>query len=239
MIDKDRLIVALDTSDLGQAREWVQGLKPLCSTFKVGLELFIHAGAKAVEMVHAEGGRVFLDLKFHDIPNTVARASAAATALGVFMFNVHCSGGAAMMEAAAEAARREAQALKLKPPVVLGVTVLTSITPEALAVEIGIPEPPEAAVVRFAKSARQCGLGGVVASPREAALIRLACGDDFKIVTPGIRPAGENAGDQARIMTPEAAVGAGADYLVVGRPITSAPDPLEAARSLLGATPRL
>jgi orotidine-5'-phosphate decarboxylase len=183
--------------------------------------------------VHEEGCKVFLDLKFHDIPNTVARASAAATALGVFMFNVHCSGGSLMMKTAVEAARREADSRGIAPPLLLGVTVLTSMSQETLAQDVGIPDTPENTVVRWAEMAKQCGIGGVVASPREAALIRQHCGKDFTIVTPGIRPAGSESDDQIRIKTPEAAIKMGADYLVIGRPVTQAPDPLHAFKSIV------
>ena len=180
----------------------------------------------------ANGIKVFLDLKFHDIPNTVRAATREATRMGVSMLNVHASGGRAMMAAAAESAREASSALRMSRPLVLGVTVLTSLASEDLK-EIGIGGGPEDAVGRLARLAQSAGLDGVVASPREIAAIRRACGPHFVIVTPGIRPATAEVNDQARIATPASAVQAGADFLVVGRPITAALDPAAAAEAIV------
>jgi orotidine-5'-phosphate decarboxylase len=228
---RDRLIVALDVSTLEQARSMVAELHDLVGMFKIGLELFSSHGPRAVETVHDQGGRVFLDLKYHDIPNTVAGAARAAVRMGVAMFNVHVAGGAEMMKAALDAVREEAG--RQKWPQVLGVTVLTSLGTEQLRDELGLVRPPQEQVLFWASQASDCGLAGVVASPREIGLIRQQCGNDFLIVTPGIRPAGSGTDDQKRIGTPGEALRAGADYLVVGRPITKAPDPRQAALAII------
>ena len=189
-------------------------------------------------MVHeltSRGDRVFLDLKFHDIPNTVAGAVQSAVATGAWMVNVHASGGSAMMKAAAEAATTAAAALGRPRPLVIGVTVLTSMTDAALA-EVGVARPVLEQVVHLARLAKQSGLDGVVASPQETAAIRAACGPDFQIVTPGIRPADQQGkDDQARTLTPAEAMKAGSTYLVIGRPITGAPDPREAAKQIFAS----
>lgn len=224
--EQDRLIVALDNPDLASAEETVRRLSGRVGCFKVGKELFTAAGPDAVRMVARHGGRVFLDLKFHDIPNTVAGAVRSAAKLGVWMCNVHAQGGEAMMRAAAEEARAADGRMA-----VVAVTILTSLDQEALR-EIGWDETPEAAVVRLARLAHRAGLRGVVASSREAQAIREACGAEFWIVTPGVRPAGAHLGDQKRVLTPREAIHAGADYLVVGRPITAAVDPAAAAAAV-------
>jgi orotidine-5'-phosphate decarboxylase len=228
---RERLIVALDVSTLEQARRLVAELHDLAGMFKVGLELFCSYGPRAVETVLEQGGGVFLDLKYHDIPNTVAGAARAAVRMGVSMFNVHVAGGAEMMKAALEAARQDAGSEAM--PKVLGVTVLTSLGADQLQDELGLVRPLQEQVVFWAKQARDCGLSGVVASPREIETIRQRCGDDFLIVTPGIRLVGAEQGDQKRISTPGAAIRSGADYLVVGRPITKAPDPRRAALAII------
>jgi orotidine-5'-phosphate decarboxylase len=209
----------------------VAELYGLVGMFKVGLELFSSHGPRAVETVHEQGGRVFLDLKYHDIPNTVSGASRAAARMGVTMFNVHVAGGTEMMKAALDAVREEAG--QRKWPQVLGVTVLTSLGADQLRDELGLVRPPQEQVVFWAKQARDCGLAGVVASPQEIGLIRKQCGNDFLIVTPGIRPAGSGQDDQKRVSTPGEALRAGADYLVVGRPITRAPDLRQAALAII------
>jgi orotidine-5'-phosphate decarboxylase len=228
---RERLIVALDVSTLEQARSLVAELHDLAGMFKVGLELFCSHGPRAVETVLEQGGRVFLDLKYHDIPNTVAGAARAAVRMGVSMFNVHIAGGAEMMKAALEAARREAGSEVA--PRILGVTVLTSLGADQLRDELGLVRPPQEQVVFWAKQARDCGMSGVVASPQEIRTVRQHCGDGFLIVTPGIRPAASSSDDQKRIGTPGEALHSGADYLVVGRPITRAPDPRQAALAII------
>lgn len=225
---KNKLIVALDVPTLAQAQKLVETLSPTVVCYKIGKELFTSEGPAVVKMVHDKGGKVFLDLKFHDIPNTVAGAVRAAAKLGVWMVNVHASGGADMMREAIQAA-----AGTPNPPLVIGVTVLTSMNEEGLK-EIGVTNTAVGEqVVRLAKLAKSNGLSGVVASAQEATMLRRAFGKDFLIVTPGVRPAGSATGDQKRVLTPKAAIAAGADYLVVGRPITESPDPRAAAEAIL------
>ncbi len=227
MDNKDRIIVALDQEDLGTAERLVKSLSGLISFFKVGSELFSAAGPDAVRMVRDAGARVFLDLKYHDIPNTVARAARRAAGLGVSLLNVHTLGGTAMMRAAADAAREADPETR-----VIGVTVLTSMDAADLS-EVGIGDAPEAQVLRLARLARDAGLAGVVSSAREAGTLRRELGPDFILVTPGIRPAGSDQGDQKRIVTPADAFAAGADYIVVGRPIAAAPDVRAAAEMII------
>ena len=215
MADTPVLIVALDLPSLADAKALVQRLRPTTAWFKIGSMLFTRVGPDAVRMVHEAGGQVFLDLKFHDIPQTIAGGVAAAADLGVALVTVHCAAGPAAL-AAAVAARPPGSSLKL-----LGVTRLTSE-----AGRVG------ASVVRAALAARDARLDGVTASVRECARIKGACGTDFRVLTPGIRPAGAVVHDQARVATPRQAVRAGADYLVVGRPITGAPDPASAAMAV-------
>jgi orotidine-5'-phosphate decarboxylase len=232
MSAKDKLIVALDLPSAAAAARLAESLYERVGVFKVGSELFTAEGPVLVRYLVANGAKVFLDLKFHDIPNTVRAATREAVQMGVRMLNVHAAGGRAMMAAAAESARETSNALHISPPLVLGVTVLTSLTAEDLQ-EIGMEGGIENAVPRLARLAQAAGLDGVVASPREIAAIRRACGPSFVIVTPGIRPATAEANDQARIATPSAAIRAGADFIVVGRPITAAPDPLAAAAAIV------
>ena len=222
-----KVIVALDFADPAHAIALVDRLDPRACALKVGKELFVIAGPEPVRWMIGKGFRVFLDLKFHDIPNTVAQACAAATRLGVWMLNVHASGGRAMLIAARETVNRTAAERRLPPPLLIGVTVLTSLDGADLR-EIGIIDPPEAEVLRLARLTADCGFDGVVCSAAEAAALKRELGRDFKLVTPGIRPAGAASDDQARIVTPEAAIANGADYLVIGRPITHAADPLAA-----------
>ncbi|HEX8142549.1 MAG TPA: orotidine-5'-phosphate decarboxylase [Pyrinomonadaceae bacterium] len=223
---RERLIVALDLETAREAREMFARLRASAVMFKIGSQLFTAAGPAIVREMVEEGARIFLDLKFHDIPNTVARAGIEAARLGVSIFNVHALGGREMMqrtrEAVAEASEREG----LKPPSIIAVTALTSADDAALE-EVGIPEGAAALVTRLARLAWECGLDGVVASPVEVTLVRDAIHTDgFLIVTPGVRPAGFAADDQKRFTTPAQAMRAGADYLVVGRAILRAPDPL-------------
>jgi orotidine-5'-phosphate decarboxylase len=228
----DRLYVALDVERLDAADALLERLSGVVGGCKIGSQLFTAAGPAAVERARKRGYRVFLDLKYHDIPNTVAGAVREATRLGVFMLNVHASGGLATLRAAAEAATAAAAEFALPRPLVLGVTVLTSLDRRALEVEVGVHGTVEAHVLHLAGHAREAGLDGCVASPKEISPLRLALGRRWVIVTPGIRPA-ERDDDQARTATPGAAARAGADYLVVGRPITAAPDPVAAAQAIV------
>ncbi|HMQ32333.1 MAG TPA: orotidine-5'-phosphate decarboxylase [Chloroflexaceae bacterium] len=228
---RERVLVALDTPGLDAALDLARTLRPHVGGFKVGLELCTAAGApRVVEAVVAAGGAVFLDLKLHDIPNTVAGAVRAVCALGpaVRMLTLHCQGGAAMLLAAAEAA-----AAAPHRPLLLGVTVLTSVDAAALRDELGVAAGLEEQVAHLARLAQSCGLDGIVASPLEVGAIRRACGPGPLVVTPGVRPGWAVAGDQRRVLTPDEALAAGADYLVVGRPITAAPDPAAAAARLV------
>lgn len=238
MRPEDRLIVALDVPGRDSALALARCLGPVAGRFKVGLELFTAAGPGLVAEIAAAdpatGGRVFLDLKFHDIPNTVAGAVRAAVRTGAWMMNVHASGGREMMHRAAAAAAEESARLGTPRPLVVAVTVLTSLDAVALTDEVGVGRDPLSHVLFLAERAREAGLDGVVCSPLEVGAVKRACGREFLAVTPGVRPVAAAAGDQRRHLTPAAAVAAGADYLVVGRPITAAPDSLAAARRLLG-----
>jgi orotidine-5'-phosphate decarboxylase len=227
--NRDRLCVALDGSDRGWITSTARILAPHVGWLKLGLEAFTAFGPDLVREVAGIGTRVFFDIKLHDIPNTVRHAAANCAATGAAMFNVHASGGRAMLRAAIEGA---ADGSPSEPPKVLAVTVLTSLDQEALA-ELGLDQPPDELVRRWALLAREVGLDGVVASALEAPAIRRECGPDFLIVTPGIRPMWSVAGDQRRVMTPSDAHRAGADILVVGRPITGADSPEEAAARIL------
>jgi orotidine-5'-phosphate decarboxylase len=228
----ERLYVALDVERLDEAEALLDRLAGVVGGCKIGSQLFTAAGPVAVERALKRGFRVFLDLKYHDIPNTVGGAVREATRLGVFMLNVHAGGGLAMMRAAAEAAMTAAKELALPRPLVLGVTVLTSLDRRALETEAGVPGTVQAHVLRLAERAREAGLDGCVASAHEIGPLRLGLGPRWVIVTPGIRPA-ERADDQRRTATPAAAIRAGADVLVVGRPITAAGDPATAAWAIL------
>jgi orotidine-5'-phosphate decarboxylase len=230
---RERLVLALDVDDFKKADELVDKLSDYVGVFKIGSQLFTAEGAKVVNMLNERGGKVFLDLKFHDIPNTVARAAEVATKLGVYIFNVHTSGGYEMMKAAAKASKKISLALGVRKPLILGVTLLTSINQEILEKEIGIKKRLEEQVVHLAKLAKTAGLDGVVASSREIKQIRKTCGEDFIILTPGIRPAGKSSDDQKRVMTPGEAIKLGADFLVIGRPIRNASNPVEAAKEIL------
>jgi orotidine-5'-phosphate decarboxylase len=230
---RDRLIVALDVDSLAQAERLAERLDGLVRRFKIGSQLFTAGGPAVVEAIQKRGAEVFLDLKFHDIPNTVAGAAREAARLGVFMFNVHASGGLAMMKAAADGAAAAAVELSVRRPLAIAVTVLTSLDRAALHRELGVTSSVEGHVLRLSELAREAGLDGTVASPVEIAAIRRSLGAAWVIVTPGVRPAGSAAGDQSRVATPAAAARAGAHYRVVGRPITGAPDPAAAAAAIL------
>jgi len=223
MTPKDRLIVALDVGDAKSARGLVSSLAGEVGLFKVGSELFVSAGPAFVRELVEGGEKVFLDLKFHDIPNTVARAVRSASLLGATFVDLHALAGSAALKAAAKE-RGESR--------LLAITILTSHD-EGTLLELGIQGPIVEAVSRLARLAQDAGASGVVASPEEAGRIRSVCGPDFVIVTPGIRPAGSAANDQARLSSPAAALSGGADYLVVGRPITEASNPREAARAIV------
>lgn len=232
MASSNKLIVALDTADLKKAAKIVRALTPLVKMFKVGKELFTVAGPDAAKMVRRHKAGVFLDLKFHDIPNTVGAACAAATRLGVSMLNVHASGGKQMLFQAVQAVHKTSAELKIKPPILLGVTVLTSLTDQDLK-EVGFAQKTAQQVERLAKLSKNCGLDGVVASGQEIGLIRKATQTPFVIVTPGVRPLWAAPGDQKRIITPQKAIRDGADFIVVGRPITENADPRAAAKKIL------
>ena len=219
-MDKDKIIIALDVNTIKEAKRLLDILSPHAKIFKIGMELFYSCSAKAVELVKKYDREVFLDLKFHDIPNTVKNASKVATKLGVFMFNVHTSGGRDMMRAALEGAEEESERQGLDRPRILGVTVLTSL------------ESSERQVLDMARSAKESGIDGVVASAQEAKAIRKELGKEFLIVTPGIRPEGSEKQDQNRTATPQEALQAGADYIVIGRPVTKAKDPIKVLEAI-------
>jgi len=227
MPKNERLIAALDVRSLDEAKAMVDSLIPAVKIFKVGLGLFTLCGPAAVKMVNDKGGKVFLDLKFHDIPNTVASAVKSASDLSVFILNVHTLGGSEMMRKAAEAVK----GIPARPKI-LGVTILTSMDQKAIN-GLGIEKSVEEEVLNLAMMAREAGLDGVVASPQETSAIRQKLGKDFIVVTPGVRPKWAAKGDQKRIATPAEAIRSGADYIVVGRPIIKADDPVEAARKII------
>jgi orotidine-5'-phosphate decarboxylase len=226
----EQLLVALDVDTVDDARALAKRLRGFVGGFKVGSRLFTSHGSRFVEELVGGGDRVFLDLKFHDIPNTVAGAVGAAARMGVWMVNVHASGGLDMMRAAREAADEEAARVLQSPPLVIAVTVLTSIGQSTLP-DIGVSGDLGDQVVRLATLAQGAALDGVVASPREIKLIREKCGERFAIVTPGIRGSADLKGDQARTESAQAALEAGASYIVVGRPIIAAKDPRAAAEA--------
>ena len=221
------ILVALDYDNKNHALQLIEKLDPNMCRLKVGKEMFTLFGPQLVKDIHDRGFDLFLDLKFHDIPNTVAKAVAAAAELGVWMTNVHASGGLAMMDAAKKALLPYGD----KAPMLIAVTVLTSMSDDDLKL-LGINVPAFEHVQRLAKLTQQAGLDGVVCSAQEATALKSLLGQDFKLVTPGIRPVGSDAGDQHRVMTPPQAIAAGSDYLVIGRPITKAADPLAALQAI-------
>lgn len=231
---RERILVALDVPSLSEALTLVNQLKGRVGGFKVGLELCHSEGTnQVIQTISAAGGNVFLDIKMKDIPNTVAGATRVVTKPGVFMFNLHCDGGIAMMRASVEAARSVSE----NPPLIIGVTVLTSLSATDLHSDLGIVEDVEQYVVRLARLAKSAGLNGVVCSVKEVPAIKDACGQDFITVTPGIRPLWAAANDQRRAVTPAQAIAAGSDYLVIGRPITNPPaeigSPVDAVEKII------
>lgn len=224
MSDTPKILVALDFDDLDACLSLVDQLDPKFCRLKVGKEMFTLFGPQLIETLQLKGFDVFLDLKFHDIPTTVSKALKAAASLGVWMVNVHASGGQRMLDAAAEAVKSGSH-----QPLLIAVTVLTSMSEADLPL-IGVSASPEEQVLRLSSLARNAGLDGVVCSPHEVSVIKKTCANNFLCVTPGIRPAFASKGDQHRIMTPSEALAAGSDYLVIGRPITQAKNPLEALR---------
>lgn len=229
---REKIIIALDVESEEAALSLVAQLHDLAGAFKIGLQLYSRYGPAIVCKVNAAGGKVFLDLKFHDIPNTVARAAEAAVETGVWMFNVHAAGGKKMLREAVLAAVRQAGKLGVPAPLLLGVTVLTSMSEAELHKETGVSRALPEQVTALAVLCREAGLDGVVAAGPEVPSIRRACGLDFLIVTPGVRPAGAVPNDQQRVITPGEALALGADYIVIGRPVTAAPDPRAAAELL-------
>lgn len=229
-----RLIVALDYYNADDARRLIQSLEGIRCYMKVGMQLFYAAGPDFVRELKDRGYSVFLDLKMHDIPNTVRGGSHSITKLGVDMFNVHAAGGLKMMTAARQGVEDAlSEDGSLSHPLLIAVTQLTSTSQQVLNKEIGIPGLVEDSVIQYAKLAKEAGLGGVVASALEVTSIKNNCGLQFKTITPGIRPAGSEQGDQSRVLTPGEAISQGTDYIVVGRPITGAPSPREAAELII------
>ncbi len=226
-VQEPRIIIALDFKDEASTLVLVDQLKPELCRLKVGKELFVRCGPSLVKKLHNRGFDVFLDLKFHDIPNTVAAACQAAADMGVWMVNVHASGGRKMMEFAREAIEKSAH-----KPLLIGVTVLTSLSRQDIA-EIGLNIEPADQVSRLAKLAKDSGLDGVVCSPLEVSDLKQQLGQEFCLVTPGVRPVGAAIGDQQRVMTPAEALSAGSDYLVIGRPITANSDPIQALNDII------
>ncbi|MDR1160042.1 MAG: orotidine-5'-phosphate decarboxylase [Syntrophomonadaceae bacterium] len=234
MKPKKRIILALDVNSKDEAVDLVKKLAGHVGVFKVGMQLYNLAGPDIVHCINDLGGQVFIDLKFHDIPNTVASAGKVMAGLNCFMFNVHAAGGRVMLKAAAQAVKEEALRLRRAPPKILAVTVLTSISQKELEDEMLIKgRAVEQVVSTWAEMAQQSGIDGVVCSPQEITAIRERCGPDFIIVTPGIRPQWAEEGDQKRITTPRQALDAGADYMVIGRPIIKAYDPVEAVKLII------
>ncbi len=228
----ERIMVALDYPGAAEARQLIEALKGIPCYMKVGMQLFYSAGPQFVSSLKEQGYKVFLDVKMHDIPNTVKGGSESVTILGVDMFNVHAAGGKQMMEAALEGVDKALNGGTDKP-IVIGVTQLTSTSQAVMNEEIGIGGSVEEAVLRYARLAQSAGLHGVVASPLEVTKIKGACGAEFVTVTPGIRPAGADIGDQTRVMTPAEAFAQGTDYVVIGRPITAAKDPRSALEAII------
>ncbi len=230
---RQRLIFALDVASMAEVKEYVSLLKDEVGLFKVGKQLFLHGGPQVVRFIQNKGGEVFLDLKFHDIPRTVARTGVEATRLGVRMFDLHASGSSEMMRQTLLDVNKVCKTESLRRPKILAVTVLTSLNKDDLK-RTGVVTGVENQVVRLAKLAQEAGMDGIVASPMEIARIRRECSKNLLLVVPGVRSQGEGWDDQKRVLTPEEAIHIGADYLVVGKPIRDAKDPREAARQIVG-----
>lgn len=230
-LDYNPIICALDTQEVDEATNTAREVQPHVGAVKLGLEFFTANGAAGVTQITKLGVPVFLDLKFHDIPNTVAKAIAATAGMNMFMMTVHTSGGRAMLQAAVDASDRVAQVTGKERPLVIGVTLLTSLDQDDISL-LGFQSSVQNQVLRLADLAQSAGLDGVVCSPFEIAPIRKACGSDLTLVVPGIRPEGSDKGDQKRVLTPKEALERGADYLVVGRPITEATDRAAAAKTI-------
>jgi orotidine-5'-phosphate decarboxylase len=230
---KDRIIVAMDVGDASSANDLMSKLYPTIKIFKVGSQLFTAAGLEIINTVKRKGADCFLDLKFHDIPATAAKSAAAATKLGVEIFDIHASGGSEMMKMAVEASRKTADKNKIKRPTILGITVLTSMGKKDLET-MGIKKDPLDQVLFLTELAKKSGLNGVVSSAGEIEAIKKEFGKDFIVVTPGIRPSWAAKADQKRVATPKEAFDRGADYIVIGRPITDVEDPKAAAERIIG-----
>ncbi len=230
---KRKICVALDVNTLKEAKDLAKRLSPWVGVFKVGSQLFTSEGPHVVEAIQSTGADVFLDLKYHDIPNTVVEASIVAARMGIFMFNIHTLGGFKMMSAVASRVIEEADKTNSRRPIVLGVTILTSTSEEELHSDLKINTPFNEYVCHLAQLAKTAGLDGVVCSAKELSIIRQVCGTDFVLVTPGIRPSWASSNDQKRTTTPKEAISNGADYIVVGRPITHAEIPELAAEKIL------
>ncbi|MBX9686350.1 MAG: orotidine-5'-phosphate decarboxylase [Candidatus Obscuribacterales bacterium] len=230
---RDRLILAVDTSSIDEARRYLDELHEHVGVFKIGLQLFTHYGPAILKDFQSAGSRVFLDCKFLDIPNTVAKAAEEATALGVQMFTIHACGGRKMLTEASAAVKTKSAELGVSEPIILAVTVLTSISPEVLNAELNVAGTVEDQVSRLAAQCRESGVKGLVASPEEVLRLRKELGNDIVIVTPGVRPGWAEANDQSRFTSPAQAIKNGSDYLVVGRPITKAANQKDAAKRIV------
>lgn len=232
MVRGERIIVALDVNSIEEVEKLVDRLRPVIKIFKIGIELFTSCGIEAVDVVRRKGCKVFLDLKYHDIPNVVMEASRAAAKQNIHMITMHTLGGLTMMEKAVKSAKEEARRLQIERPLMLGVTVLTSLNKKDMQ-SVGIPDPVENEVLRLVRLSEKAGLDGVIASAKELPKIRKIVKGNFLIVTPGIRPSWSQRRDQKRVATPKEAIDMGADYLVIGRPITAEADPKAAAERII------
>ncbi len=229
---KKRLVLALDVEDIKEAKELVNSLSPYIGTFKVGLQLFCGYGLEIIDYIKEKNSNFFLDVKLHDIPNTVEKASYNVVKNGANFFNVHATGGIEMMKAAKKGALEACKKYNKKPPIILAVTMLTSISQEVLKDELLNDTNIESLVINLAKNAKKAGLNGVVASAKELKAIKKELGDDFIVLTPGIRPSWSLVDDQKRIATPKSAIADGADYIVLGRAVTKAEDKIEAIKKI-------